>query len=87
MARKSKKRGKNKVKHKKYKLKTHKATTKRFKATGRGKIMRTKGHQGHLKRRRSKRSKRLAMEMFEVPVMKDRRTIKRLAPNIEKKNK
>ena len=87
MARKSKKRGRGKVKYKKYKLKTHKATAKRFKATGSGRIMRTKGHQGHLKRRRSKRAKRLAMEMFEVPVAKDRRTIKRLVPNIENKNK
>lgn len=86
MPKKSNKRGKSKKK-KKYKLKTHKATSKRFRVTGGGKIVRTKGHQGHLKRRKSKRAKRLATEMFEVPVAKVRRTIKRLAPYIEKNRK
>lgn len=41
-----KKRGK-----KKYKLKTHKATAKRFRKTGSGKIMRMRGHRSHLRRR------------------------------------
>ena len=86
MPKKSKKRGKSK-KNKKYKLKTHKATSKRFKVTGSGKIMRTKGHQGHLKRRKSKRAKRLSTEMFEVPVAKVRRTINRLAPYLDKNKK
>ena len=36
-----------KKKRKKYKLKAHKATAKRFKSSGSGKIMRTKGDQGH----------------------------------------
>lgn len=85
MGRKSKKKGKGK-KPKKYKLKTHKSTAKRFKMTGSGKIVRTKGSQGHLKRRKSKRSKRMADEMFEVAEPKNRKTIKRLAPYM-KKNK
>lgn len=47
-------------------------------------IVRTKGNQGHLKRRKSKRAKRLSTEMFEIPVAKNRKTIKRLAPYIDK---
>ena len=86
MTKKSNKRGKGKKK-KKYKLKTHKATAKRFKVTGGGKIVRTKGHQGHFKRRKSKRAKRLSTEMFEVPVAKVRKTIRRLAPYLDKNKK
>jgi len=83
MPKKSKKRGKGK-KIKKYKLKTHKATAKRFKVTGGGKIVRTKGHQGHFRRRKSKRVKRQFSEMTEVLVSKDRKTIRRLAPYLDK---
>jgi large subunit ribosomal protein L35 len=72
-----KKRGK---KTKKYKLKTHKATAKRFRKTGSGKIMRTKGSQGHYRRRKSKRSKRQMSRMHEVESSKISKTIKRLAP-------
>jgi large subunit ribosomal protein L35 len=84
MAKKSKKRGKRKKKNKKYKLKTHKATAKRFKVTGGGKIMRTKGHQGHFRRRKSKRAKRKIGRMFEVKAAKNRKTIRRLAPYLDK---
>jgi large subunit ribosomal protein L35 len=69
-----------KKKKKKYKLKTHKATAKRFKKTGSGKLMRTKGHQGHLRRRRSKRAKRQYMWMQEVKGSSYKRKIKKLAP-------
>ena len=69
-----------KKKKKKYKLKTHKATAKRFKKTGSGKLMRTKGHQGHLRRRRSKRAKRQYMWMQEVQGSSYKRKIKKLAP-------
>jgi large subunit ribosomal protein L35 len=72
-----KKRGK---KSKKYKLKTHKATAKRFRKTGSGKIMRTKGNQGHLRRRKSKRAKRQMLRMHEVESSTIRKIIKRLAP-------
>jgi ribosomal protein L35 len=34
--------------------------------TGSGKIMRTKGRQGHFRRRKSKRAKRKFVEMQEV---------------------
>jgi large subunit ribosomal protein L35 len=84
MARKSNKRGKRKNKNSKYKLKTHKATAKRFKVTGSGKIMRTKGRQGHFRRRKSNRAKQNFTKMFEVEVAKDRATIRRLAPYLEK---
>ena len=71
-----KKRGKNK----KYKLKTHQATAKRFRKTGSGKIVRTKGSQGHYRRRKPKRMKRQMLRMHEVESSKIRQTIKRLAP-------
>lgn len=84
MARKSKKRGKGKNKNKKYKLKTHKATAKRFKTSGSGKILRTKGRQGHFRRRKSKRSKRLFIRMQPVASPGHRKTIRRLAPYLNK---
>ena len=40
---------------KKYKLKTHKATAKRFRVTGTGKVLRTKGGKSHFRRRKSTR--------------------------------
>lgn len=69
---------------KKYKLKTYKAAAKRFRVTGTGKIMRTKGGKSHLRRRKSKRSKRLFSEMLVVESAGDRRRIKRLAPYLKK---
>jgi len=39
----------------KLKLKTHKATSKRFGITGSGKIVRTKGGKAHLRRKSSRR--------------------------------
>lgn len=69
---------------KKYKLKTHKATAKRFKVTGSGKVMRTKGGKSHLRRRKSKRVKRSLDKMQEVANNKQARRIKRLAPYLGK---
>ena len=40
------------------KMKTHKATAKRFKITGSGKILRRKQRSGHLRRKKSKRVRR-----------------------------
>jgi large subunit ribosomal protein L35 len=76
-----KKKGKKK---KKYKIKTHKATAKRFRITGSGKIMRTKGRQGHFRRRKSKRAKRQFVEMQEVKGSKYRWRIKKLAPYLKR---
>jgi large subunit ribosomal protein L35 len=68
----------------KYKLKTHKSTAKRFRVTGSGKIVRTKGGQSHFRRRRSKRSKKLFTEMVPVQGAGFKKRIKRLAPYMNK---
>ena len=73
-----------KKKKKKYKLKTHKATAKRFRVTGSGKIMRTKGRQGHFRRRKSKRAKRQYTKMQEVKGSSYKWRIKKLAPYLKR---
>jgi large subunit ribosomal protein L35 len=72
-----------KLKTGKYKLKTHKATSKRFRLTGSGVVMRTKGGKSHLRRRTSKRTKALFTEMVTVKADKIVQRVKRLAPNME----
>lgn len=67
----------------KYKLKTHKATSKRFRLTGSGKLVRTKGGKSHLRRRTSKRTKRLFDEMIPVKGRGIKKRIHRLAPNLK----
>lgn len=69
---------------KKYKLKTHKATAKRFRVTGSGKIVRTKGGKSHLRRRSSKRTKRQFDKGIEVTNTGEIRRIKKLAPYLRK---
>jgi large subunit ribosomal protein L35 len=69
---------------KKYKIKTYKAAAKRFRVTGTGKIVRTKGGKSHLRRRSSKRVKRLFSRMLVVTSAGDRRRIKRMAPYLSK---
>lgn len=69
---------------KKYKLKTHKSTAKRFKITGTGKVMRTKGGKSHLRRNRSKRAKRQFSRMQELSNSKEARRVRRLAPYLGK---
>jgi large subunit ribosomal protein L35 len=64
----------------KYKLKTHKATAKRFRLTGGGKLVRTKGGKSHLRRRKSKRSKRLFASMIPVEATGINKRVRRLAP-------
>lgn len=66
------------------KLKTHKATAKRFRLTGSGKLMRTKGEKRHLRRKRSKRAKRNAWKMREVLTAGEVKRVKRLAPYMRK---
>ena len=66
------------------KMKTHKATAKRFKLTGSGKLMRTKGEKRHLRRKRSKRSKRIAWKMQEMETPGEVKRVKRLAPYLNK---
>ena len=67
----------------KTKLKTHKATSKRFRLTGSGKVMRTKGGKSHLRRRTSKRTKANLSEMQPVTARKIIKRIKQLAPNMK----
>ncbi|MCD6356734.1 MAG: 50S ribosomal protein L35, partial [Anaerolineaceae bacterium] len=50
----------------KFKLKTHKATAKRFRVTGSGILVRSKGGKGHLRRNRSPRAKRMLDKMVTV---------------------
>jgi large subunit ribosomal protein L35 len=70
--------------HGKIKLKTHKATAKRFRVTGAGKLMRTKGGKSHLRRRRSERTKRLLAEMVPVQGAGIAKRVHRLAPYLGK---
>ena len=72
-----------KAKAGKLKLKTHKATSKRFRLTGSGKLMRTKGGKSHLRRNTSKRSKAQLSEMQDVKGRKIIKRVKRLAPNMD----
>jgi large subunit ribosomal protein L35 len=69
----------------KTKLKTHKATSKRFRLTGSGMVVRTKGGKSHLRRRTSKRTKALFTEMIPVEGKKIILRVKRLAPNMSSK--
>jgi large subunit ribosomal protein L35 len=69
------------------KMKTHKATAKRFKYSGKKKLLRTrgggKGGRGYM-RHRSKRSKRVATEMTEVTTKGEIRRVQTLAPYLDK---
>lgn len=71
-----------KVKAGKFKLKTHKATSKRFRLTGSGVLVRTKGGKSHLRRRTSDRAKALLAEMIPVEGKGIVKRVKRLAPNM-----
>lgn len=61
------------------KMKTNKQAARRFKITGTGKILRTKGMKSHLRRKKSPRTKRMFDRMIEVSPA-DRKRIKRLLP-------
>ena len=73
-----------KKKRGKYKLKTHRATAKRFKITGSGKLMRTKIGKGHLRRNTSKRTKALFSKMVEVESPGFKKRVRRLAPYLRR---
>jgi len=68
----------------KYKIKTHKATAKRFRVTGSGKLVRTKIGKSHLRRRTSKRTKYLLSEMLPVKGRGIVKRVHRLAPYMKK---
>ena len=59
------------------KMKTHKATAKRFKVTGKGKLRRLRTRRSHLRRKKSKRVRRSFDK--DHPVAKvDRKRVRRL---------
>jgi len=66
------------------KIKTHKATAKRFKYSKRGKLMRTKQGKSHLRRKKSKRVKRMLTEMHEVTTPGEIKRVQKLAPYLKK---
>lgn len=68
----------------KLKLKTHKATAKRFRMTGTGVVVRTKKGKSHLRRRTSARTKAQLAEMLPVKGSSIIKRIKRLAPYMRK---
>lgn len=65
------------------KIKTHKATAKRFKYSGSGKLMRTRIGKSHLRRKKAKRVKRMFDEMFVVESKGARKRVQKLAPYLK----
>jgi large subunit ribosomal protein L35 len=65
-------------------MKTHKSTAKRFRKTGSGKVLRTKGYHGHLRRRKSSRSLNDMKKMHEVEASGLKKKIRRLVPNLDR---
>ncbi len=65
------------------KLKTHKSTAKRFKVTGKGKLVRSNMPKGHLRRRRSKSLKRSLNRTTEVVLHEQEKKIHQLAPYLK----
>ncbi|MFN2290110.1 MAG: 50S ribosomal protein L35 [Anaerolineae bacterium] len=59
------------------KMKTHKATAKRFKVTGKGKLRRLRTGRSHLRRRKSKRVRR-SFDKYEKVDPVDRKRVRRL---------
>jgi large subunit ribosomal protein L35 len=58
-------------------MKTHKATAKRFKVTGKGKLRRLRTGRSHLRRRKSKRVRR-SFDKYEKVDPVDRKRVRRL---------
>ncbi len=67
------------------KIKTHKATAKRFRYTGRGKLLRTRIGKSHLRRKKPRRVKALFDEMILVEDAGSKKRVKRLAPYLGQK--
>jgi len=63
----------------KQKLKTHKGAKRRFKITGTGKIMRTKGMKSHNRRKKAPRVKRAFDRMLSLDSA-DKQRVERLLP-------
>jgi large subunit ribosomal protein L35 len=67
------------------KIKTHKATAKRLRYSGSGKLMRTMAGKSHLRRKKSKRVKGRFDETFEVTHTGTLKRVKKLAPYLSKR--
>lgn len=67
------------------KLKTHKATSKRFRLTGRGKLVRTKLGKSHLRRKKPRRVKAMFPEMHVVTSAGVIKRVRKLAPYLHEK--
>ena len=65
------------------KIKTHQSTAKRFRVTGKGKLVRLKAHRSHLRRRTAKRVKRLYDRNIELETRGEKVRVKRLAPYLK----
>jgi large subunit ribosomal protein L35 len=70
----------------KLKLKTHKATSKRFRLSGSGVLLRTKGGKSHLRRRTSPRTKALFTEMIPVEGESIIKRVNRLVPYLKNRD-
>ena len=70
------------------KMKTHKATSKRFRRTkgGKGKLMRTRSRKGHFRRNRRKSRKRKFYQMTPVSTKGSRNRVRRLMPVLASAN-
>lgn len=73
-----------KAKTKKYKLKTYKGASKRFRVTKTGKLLRMKGGKSHLRRKKSSRVLRQLRKNVEVTAPGSKKRINRLAPYLKK---
>ena len=62
------------------KIKTHKATAKRFRYSGGGKLMRMRQGKGHLRRKKSPTVKSAYSHAHSTDELGARKRIKRLAP-------
>ena len=67
------------------KIKTHKATAKRFQYSGSGKLMRTKIGKSHHRRKKSARAKRMYDEMHVVTDTAMIKRVRKLAPYLKNK--
>lgn len=67
------------------KIKTHKSTSKRFRVTGTGKVVRTQQGKSHFRRKKPARRRALFSEMAEVKVVAIQQRLHKLAPYMTNK--
>ncbi len=67
------------------KIKTHKSTAKRFRVTGKGKLVRTKIGKSHLRRKKASRVLRQLDKMQDVKGSANKKRVAKLAPYLKRK--